>query len=167
MGGCGMNAQVEKTAAVLVEMLKARGLTCATAESCTGGGVSCAITAVAGASDVFQGGAVTYANAAKEAVLGVSSATLVRHGAVSPECAAEMSEGARRLYRADIAVSVTGIAGPGGGSPGKPVGMVWFSVSTSSGTRVEKSFFQGDRASVRAQAVLHALGMLVVAATGP
>lgn len=160
-----MNISPEKTAAVLVELLKSSGMTCATAESCTGGGVSQAITSVSGASEVFLGGAVTYANSAKEAVLRVSSDTLERYGAVSSECAVEMAEGSRRLYGADIAVSITGIAGPSGGTAEKPVGTVWFAVSSSLGTRAEKAFFQGDRELVRKQAVVHALGMLVVAAT--
>ena len=133
-----MNISPEKTAAVLVELLKSSGMTCATAESCTGGGVSQAITSVSGASEVFLGGAVTYANSAKEAVLRVSSDTLERYGAVSSECAVEMAEGSRRLYGADIAVSITGIAGPGGGTAEKPVGTVFVGISTKDGEQVRK-----------------------------
>ena len=153
-------------AETLVSLLAARGMTCATAESCTGGGVGSAITSVAGSSAVYLGGVVSYANSVKSGVLGVSEGTLAEHGAVSSECAAEMAEGARRLTGADVAVSVTGIAGPGGGSAEKPVGLVWFGVSTATGTRTERAIFAGDRASVRRQAVIHALGMLTVAATG-
>ena len=150
----------------LVEMLKAQGLTCATAESCTGGGIGSAITSVPGSSDVFAGGVVSYSNAVKRDVLGVSQESLDRYGAVSSEVACEMASGVRRLLKTDLAVSVTGIAGPGGGSAEKPVGLVWFGVSTATGTRTERAIFAGDRASVRRQAVIHALGMLTVAATG-
>ncbi len=147
----------------LVELLKARGLTCATAESCTGGGVGSALTAVPGSSAVFLGGVISYANAVKREVLGVSAATLDTVGAVSPETAAQMADGARRLTKADLAVSVTGIAGPGGGSSEKPVGLVWFGLATPDGTRTERAIFAGDRAAVREQTVRHALGMLTAA----
>ena len=149
----------------LVALLKARGLTCATAESCTGGGVGSAITAVAGSSEVFLGGVISYANEVKRDVLGVTADALEKFGAVSPQVAEQMADGARRLTKADLAVSLTGIAGPGGGSAEKPVGLVWFGLSTPSGTRTEKAIFRGDRAKVRAQAVTHALGMLTIAAT--
>ena len=121
-------------------------------------------TGVAGASEVFAGGAVVYENAAKEKVLGVSGETLRRHGAVSAETAAEMATGARRLYATDFAVSLTGIAGPGGGSAEKPVGLVWFGLASAAGVRTEKMVFPGDRAEVRAQAVRHALAMLLTEA---
>ena len=149
----------------LVELLRAQGLTCATAESCTGGGVGAAITAVPGSSAVFLGGVISYANAVKEGVLGVSPETLATVGAVSSETAAQMADGVRRLLKADLAVSVTGIAGPGGGSAEKPVGLVWFGLATKDGVRTERAIFTGDRAAVRAQAVTHALGMLTVGAS--
>ena len=149
----------------LVELLKAQGLTCATAESCTGGGVGSAITAVPGSSAVFLGGVISYANEVKRDVLGVSDHDLQTVGAVSGEVAAQMADGARKLLKTDLAVSLTGIAGPDGGSAEKPVGLVWFGLSTASGTRTEKVIFSGDRAKVRAQAVTHALGMLTIAAT--
>ena len=148
----------------LVALLGAKGLTCATAESCTGGGVSSAITAVAGSSAVYLGGVVSYANSVKENVLGVPREVLESVGAVSSETAAAMAEGARKLLSADFAVSVTGIAGPAGGSAEKPVGLVWFGLSSNSGVRTEKAIFPGDRASVREAAVRHALGMLTVEA---
>ena len=147
----------------LVELLKAQGLTCATAESCTGGGVGSAITAVPGSSAVFLGGVISYANDVKRDVLGVSDHNLQTVGAVSSEVAAQMAEGARRLLKSDLAISLTGIAGPDGGSDEKPVGLVWFGLSTASGTRTEKKLFRGDRNRVREQAVIHALGMLTVA----
>ena len=149
----------------LVELLKAQGLTCATAESCTGGGVGSAITAVPGSSAVFAGGVISYSNEVKQNVLGVSADILRNVGAVSAETAAQMAEGARRLLKTDLAVSLTGIAGPDGGSDEKPVGLVWFGLATKNGVRTEKAIFRGDRASVRAQAVTHALGMLTIAAT--
>ena len=149
----------------LVELLKAQGLTCATAESCTGGGVGAAITAVPGSSAVFAGGVISYANEVKRDVLGVSDHNLQTVGAVSPEVAAQMADGVRRLLKTDLAVSLTGIAGPDGGSAEKPIGLVWFGLSTKDGTRTEKVIFSGDRAQVRAQAVIHALGMLTIAAT--
>ena len=153
-----------RQAETLVELYKVRGMTCATAESCTGGGVGSAITAVPGSSEVFYGGVISYDNSVKEHVLGVGADVLRTVGAVSSECAAAMAIGARRLLDTDVAVSVTGIAGPGGGSDLKPVGLVWFGLATGSGVRTEKAIFAGDRARIREQAVLHALGMLTAAA---
>ena len=152
------------TAERLVGLLKARGLTCATAESCTGGGVGFAITSVAGASEVFAGGVISYSNEVKREVLGVSAATLAAVGAVSGEVAAQMADGVRRLLKTDLAVSLTGVAGPGGGSAEKPVGLVWFGISTPSGTHTERMLFTGDRTAVRDRAIDHALGMLTAAA---
>ena len=152
------------TAERLVRKLSERGLTCATAESCTGGGVGSAITSVAGASAVFMGGVISYDNSVKREVLGVREEVLATKGAVSPECAAEMAEGARRLLKVDIAVSLTGIAGPDGGSKEKPVGLVWFGLATDKGTSTESRVLPGDRAAVRAAAVEHALGLLEAAA---
>lgn len=151
-------------AKTLVELLKARGLTCATAESCTGGGVGSAITSVPGSSAVFYGGVISYDNSVKENVLGVASDTLATVGAVSSDCAAQMAVGARRLLKTDLAVSLTGIAGPDGGSAEKPVGLVWFGLATADGVRTEKAIFPGDREEVRRHAILHALGMLTTAA---
>ena len=152
-------------AETLVELLRAKGLVCATAESCTGGGVGSAITAVPGSSAVFAGGVISYSNEVKRDVLGVSARSLQTVGAVSGEVAAQMADGVRRLLKTDLSVSLTGIAGPDGGSAEKPVGLVWFGLSTKDSTRTEKVIFSGDRARVRAQAVTHALGMLTVAAT--
>ena len=148
----------------LVALYAAKGLTCATAESCTGGGVGFAITAVSGSSAVFEGGIISYSNAVKHAVLGVSNETLAAHGAVSSETAAEMAAGAKRVTGADCAVSLTGIAGPEGGSAEKPVGLVWFGLASPEGVRTEKAIFAGDRAQVREQAIRHALGMLTICA---
>lgn len=155
-----------KAAENLVEILKTAGLVCATAESCTGGGVGAAITAVAGSSEVFAGGVISYSNEVKRNVLGVESATLEKFGAVSSQTAAEMAVGARNLLKVDLAVSLTGIAGPSGGTEEKPVGLVWFAIANKDGVRTEKAIFPGNREEVRNAAVLHAIGMLTVAASG-
>ena len=147
----------------LVELYKSSGKTCATAESCTGGGIGAAITSVAGSSEVFLGGVISYANEVKRDVLGVAAQVLDEHGAVSSETAAQMAEGARGITKADVAVAVTGIAGPGGGSVEKPVGLVWFGLATANGVRTEKAIFPGDREQVRSATVTHALGMLTTA----
>ena len=147
----------------LVELYKSSGKTCATAESCTGGGIGAAITSVAGSSEVFLGGVISYANEVKRDVLGVAAQVLDEYGAVSSETAAQMAEGARRLTKADVAVAVTGIAGPGGGSVEKPIGLVWFGLATANGVRTEKAIFSGDRELVRSATVIHALGMLTTA----
>lgn len=152
------------TAERLVQALAGKKMTCATAESCTGGGVGHAITAVPGASAVFKGGVICYDNAVKRDLLGVPEDVLETKGAVSPTCAAAMAEGARRRLKADLAVSITGIAGPGGGSAEKPVGLVWFGLASKAGTVTEKKVFPGGRAAVRAAAVEHALGRLLAAA---
>ena len=151
------------TAERLVQVLTEKGMTCATAESCTGGGVGSAITAVAGSSAVFWGGVISYDNSVKRGVLGVPEEVLATKGAVSPECAAAMAEGARRLLKTDLAVSVTGIAGPGGGSEEKPVGLVWFGLASATGVTTEKKIFSGDREAVRAAAIEHALRLLLAA----
>ena len=164
LGQSGDVQQKVSPAERLVAKLKERGLTCATAESCTGGSVGGAITAVPGSSAVFLGGVISYANEVKRDVLGVPQEILDTHGAVSPECAERMAAGARRLLKADLAVSLTGIAGPDGGSTEKPVGLVWFGLATKDGVRTEKKVFAGDRAAGRAQAVDHALGLLLSAA---
>ena len=151
------------TAERLVALLAERRMTCATAESCTGGGIGAAITAVPGSSAVYAGGVVSYSNKVKHGVLGVREETLASVGAVSSETACEMAAGVRRLLGGDVAVSVTGIAGPGGGSEEKPVGLVWFGLADSKGVRSESRRFRGDRGEVRAQAVGHALAMMVEA----
>lgn len=137
--------------------LKKRGQMLATAESCTGGWVAQAVTSVAGSSDWFERGWVTYSNAAKRADLAVSAATLRRHGAVSEATAREMARGALRRSRAGISLSITGIAGPGGGAPGKPVGTVCFAWAQGRRIRSETRRFRGGRSRVRRQSVIHAL----------
>ena len=152
------------TAERLVKRLGELGRTCGTAESCTGGGIGSAITAVPGSSAVFMGGVISYNNSVKRDVLEVSPETLATVGAVSPETAAQMAIGARKLLKVDYAVSVTGIAGPGGGSSEKPVGLVWFGIAAPNGAKTEKRIFHGDRAEVRAATIEHALSLLLAAA---
>ena len=149
------------TAEKLVRVLIDKKLTCATAESCTGGGVGYAITAVAGSSAVFMGGVISYDNSVKHDVLGVPEEVLATKGAVSSECAAAMAEGARRCLKTDLAVSITGIAGPCGGSAEKPVGLVWFGLASKAGTTTDKKIFPGDREAVRTAAIEHALTLLL------
>ncbi|MBO7721145.1 MAG: CinA family protein [Kiritimatiellae bacterium] len=151
------------TAEKLVKEMAARNLTCATAESCTGGGVGSAITAVPGSSAVFRGGVISYDNSVKRGVLGVDGAILDGVGPVSAECAGQMAQGARRLLKADLSVSVTGLAGPGGDGV-HPVGSVWFGLAAEDGVQAENVVFAGDRAEVREAAVEHALAMLLKAA---
>ena len=151
------------TAEKLVKRLAELGRTCGTAESCTGGGIGSAITSVAGSSAVFMGGIISYDNSVKQGILGVSPETLASVGAVSPETAEQMAVGARKLLKVDYAVSVTGIAGPGGGNAEKPVGLVWFGIATPAGVKTEKQIFPGNRAEVRTATVEHALSLLLAA----
>lgn len=149
-------------AADLVRRLKAAGLKLTTAESCTGGLVAAAVTDVAGSSAVLDRGFVTYSNEAKAAALGVDAALIARHGAVSAEVAVAMAEGALRHSLADLAVSITGIAGPGGATPAKPVGLVHLAVARKGQPTVEDACRFGDigRRQVRQVAVRHAFLML-------
>lgn len=146
----------------VLDLCRARRLTISTAESCTGGLVAGALTDIAGSSDVVDRGFVTYSNAAKQELLGVSGATLDAHGAVSEETAREMVTGLLRVARTSLGVSVTGIAGPRGGSASKPVGLVHFAAGTARGRIiVRREVFAGqDRAGVRRLSVLTALAML-------
>lgn len=128
-----------------------------TAESCTGGWAAQAVTSVAGSSEWFERGFVTYSNAAKQELLGVRAKTLQRHGAVSEETAREMALGALARSKATIALAVTGVAGPGGGTRDKPVGMVCFAWARDSAITTETCRFPGNRESVRRQSVIHAL----------
>jgi nicotinamide-nucleotide amidase len=158
-------ALCEKAAQVL-DLFRARGLKIATAESCTGGLVAGALTEIAGSSDVIDRGFVTYSNEAKESMLGVPSATLARHGAVSAETAAAMAAGALKNSSADIVVAITGIAGPGGGSQQNPVGRVHFAAAGRDGRSLARERRYGDvgRQSVRQQSVAEALDLLAALA---
>ncbi|MBR2572968.1 MAG: CinA family protein [Loktanella sp.] len=153
------------TAAAILQAARARGILIATAESCTGGMVSAALTDVAGSSAMFDRGFVTYTNAAKMQVLGVRAATLEAHGAVSEQVAAEMAQGALAHSAATLAVAITGIAGPGG-SEHKPEGRVCFAIATPDRCTTQTVEFGAlGRAQVRQAARDHALGMLLAALT--
>jgi nicotinamide-nucleotide amidase len=159
---------LRKTAAHVLDVFRARGLKLATAESCTGGLVAASLTEIAGSSDAVDCGFVTYSNAAKEAMLGVPAATLRRHGAVSPETAAAMAAGALKNSLADVAVAITGIAGPGGGTKQKPVGLVYFAAASRDDRRLAKSRRYGKigRRRVRERSVAEALALLLALAEG-
>lgn len=152
----------EPAVLALAQALRARGRKIATAESCTGGLIAAACTAVAGSSDWFERGFVTYSNEAKAESLGVPMALIQTHGAVSAEVAQAMAEGALAHSHATLTVAVTGIAGPGGATPGKPVGTVWVALAQAGRTtQAELLNLAGDRAAVREQTVHHALKRLL------
>lgn len=151
---------IRQLAAQLGAALKAHGLMLSTAESCTGGGVAQAITAIAGSSEWFDCGFVTYSNASKTRMLGVPPELLAKHGAVSEETAVAMAQGALKNSAAQVALATTGIAGPGGAAPGKPVGTVCFACATAGHIVSFRQHFSGDRHAVRQQAtacILHQL----------
>lgn len=155
-----LDAALLDEAKALLALYEGRGLTIATAESCTGGLIAAALTAIAGSSSVVAGGFVTYSNAMKTKMVGVPEATLAAVGAVSAEVAQAMAEGALRETGADVALSCTGIAGPSGATATKPVGLVFLACSTRGApTRVERHVFPGDRAAVRAATVATAFAM--------
>lgn len=145
------------------QALQQRGWTLALAESCTGGLVSHRITQVPGSSAYFLGGVVAYANQAKQDLLGVDSLTLAEHGAVSAETAREMARGARSTFLVHVGLSVTGIAGPGGGTEDKPVGLTYIAVVTPQGERVERYQWSGDREANKQAAAEAALELLLQA----
>ena len=149
-----------KTATELLVVLKNRGVKLATAESCTGGLIAALFTEISGSSAVFECGFVTYSNKSKTNLLGVDSKLITEYGAVSEEAAKAMAQGAIGRANADIAVAVTGIAGPTGGSAEKPVGTVYIAVGGMAGTICEKNIFSGNRQQIRASAVAYALNML-------
>ncbi len=149
-------------AEAVLDAARARGDMVATAESCTGGLVAAALTEIAGSSEVFERGFATYSNAAKESLLGVPSAVLDRYGAVSEQTARAMAEGALARSNASAAVSITGVAGPGGGSPDKPVGLVWFGVAARDepARTLERRFGDIGRSEVRLKSAVQALALL-------
>ncbi len=160
-----MSALTHSDSLALVERLAAqlqqRQWMLATAESCTGGLIAGACTDLGGSSNWFERGFVSYSNAAKSELLGVSPALIAQHGAVSEEVARAMAEGALRHSAAQVTVAVTGVAGPTGGTPDKPVGLVWFGLALPGRVLTEKRHFPGDRAAVRAATVHHALSRLL------
>jgi nicotinamide-nucleotide amidase len=157
-----IDAQLREAAKRVLELCRDRGLHVATAESCTGGLVAAALTEIPGSSDVVDCGFVTYSDETKRAMLGVPAATLKRYGAVSAQTAKAMAAGALKNSRADLAVSITGIAGPGGGSKQKPVGLVHFAAASRDGRRVARKRLYGNigRHRVRLRSVIEALALL-------
>ena len=152
------------TPTALLSLYRAKRLRLATAESCTGGMIAAALTDIAGSSDVVERGFVTYSNEAKTEMLGVPADLIAKFGAVSEQVAREMAQGALRHAHVDVAVAVTGIAGPGGGSKEKPVGLVYLATSRKGGeTRCERKLFPGDRAAIRRATVARALELLAEA----
>ena len=145
----------------VIETLKAEQLTLATAESCTGGGIGHALTAVPGSSAVYLGGVISYTNGVKEQVLGVPGSVLESYGAVSPQTAQAMAAGICKLLGSDIGISVTGLAGPDSDGSGKPVGLVYLGLCVRGETTVAEHIFSGDRQSVRQQAVDAALKLIM------
>jgi len=161
-----VEAEVDEPTRVqaLADALRAKGWRMATVESCTGGLIAAACTAVAGSSDWFERGFVTYSNAAKTDMVGVPATLIAAHGAVSEAVARAMASGALLHAPVQLAVAVTGIAGPGGAVPGKPVGTVWLAWATAAGVQAEWLQLDGDRAAVRAATVRAALQRLLQAA---
>jgi nicotinamide-nucleotide amidase len=144
----------------LLTAARARGWHITTAESCTGGLIAGLLTAIGGSSDVVYGGAVTYSNAAKTRMLGVPAEMIAAEGAVSEAVARAMAEGARLAADVELAIAVTGVAGPGGGTPSKPVGLVWFGIASPNGAIAKSKNFAGGRTSIRMAATRFAVGLL-------
>ena len=162
-----MNQEFTHLSETVLDICREARLKLATAESCTGGMVAAALTDIAGSSDVVERGFVAYSNEAKTELLGVPAAMIAAHGAVSAQVATAMAQGALTRAPVDLAVSVTGIAGPGGATPGKPVGLVYFAIARKGHAgRVERHTYHGDRAAVRAAATERALELLLEAARG-
>jgi nicotinamide-nucleotide amidase len=161
LGSRVFGSDAEELPAAVGRALRDAGKTLAVAESCTGGMLASLITDIPGSSDYFLGGIVSYGNGAKESFLGVATETLREHGAVSEEAARLMARGARERFSSDVAASITGVAGPGGGTEEKPVGTVWFAVADRDGREfARRRFFNGDRALVRRSASVHALELV-------
>src|SRR5262245_57360367 len=163
-----VDAELSERARALLDLCRTKKLKIAAAESCTGGLLAATLTEIAGSSDVFERGLVTYSNEAKQTMLGVAPTTLAKHGAVSRETAEAMAKGALVHAPVDLAVSITGVAGPGGGSVEKPVGLVHFAAAARDGRLVHREMRYGDigRTEVRRRSVLQALSMLQALAEG-
>lgn len=145
----------------LAKFLRKGGLTLSTAESCTGGGLGAVLTSLSGSSDYYYGGVITYADIAKERILGVPGHVLKEFGAVSADCAIAMAVGCRMLFNSSYSISITGIAGPGGGSSDKPVGTVFIGVSGPDGDKITLHAFTGSRSDIRRQSVEAAILRLI------
>jgi len=156
-----MDRELETLSANIGKILVEKGWTISTAESCTGGLLSHVLTGVSGSSSYFIGGVVAYSNRIKENILGVESKTLAQHGAVSEETALEMAAGIREKFNTDFGLSTTGIAGPTGGTPTKPVGLVWMGISTPAGNQAFEGHFSGGREGIKNSTVKEILTRLI------
>jgi len=156
-----MDRELETLSANIGKILVEKGWTISTAESCTGGLLSHVLTGVSGSSSYFIGGVVAYSNRIKENILGVESKTLAQHGAVSEETALEMAAGIRKKFNTDFGLSTTGIAGPTGGTPTKPVGLVWMGISTPAGNQAFEGHFSGGREGIKNSTVKEILTRLI------
>lgn len=152
-----MTEDITQLAQLLGNTLSAKGWQISCAESCTGGGVGYAITSISGSSAWFKKGYITYSNDAKQALLGVSEHTLTQHGAVSAQTVEEMATGAAKLANAEVAIAISGVAGPDGGTADKPVGTVWFGFFINGHSTSQKQLFTGNRQDVRIKAIEYAL----------
>lgn len=150
----------QKLVVDLLEILKSRKERLCTAESCTGGLIASEIVRVPGSSEAFDGGVVSYSNQVKHDILGVSESSLSEHGAVSSEVVGQMAMGALQKFRCDYAVATSGVAGPGGGTTEKPVGLVWFGIATKQGLKTFYKIFQGSRSEIREKSVFYILDEL-------
>ena len=144
----------------VVDLLIQRGLKVTSAESCTGGLFAAHITSVSGSSECFEGSFVTYSNEIKHRMINVREETLEKYGAVSEECVLEMAENSRKIMKSDIAIAISGIAGPSGGTDDKPVGLVWICLAAEGYIKAYKNIFSGDRQEVREQSVLFSLNLI-------
>ena len=144
----------------VVELLIQRGLKITSAESCTGGLFAAHITSVSGSSECFEGSFVTYSNEIKHRMINVREETLEKYGAVSEECVLEMAENSRKIMKSDIAIAISGIAGPSGGTDDKPVGLVWICLAAEGYIKAYKNIFSGDRQEVREQSVMFSLNLI-------
>lgn len=156
-----MDKDLKRLSSRIGRLLTAKALTVAAAESCTGGLLSHVLTGVSGSSQYFVGGVVAYSNQIKEMILGVNPNTLLQHGAVSEQTACEMAAGIREKFGTDIGLSTTGIAGPTGGTPTKPLGLVWIGFSTQENTRAIECHFKGGRTGVKTSTVEKVLTILM------
>lgn len=160
-----MDKALETLSADIGKILTEKGFSLSTAESCTGGLLSHVLTGVSGSSSYFIGGVVAYSNPIKESILGVDSNTLAQHGAVSQETAIEMAAGIREKFKTDFGLSTTGIAGPTGGTPTKPVGLVWMGISSPAGTQAFEGHFSGGREGIKNSTVQEILSRLIKSLT--
>ncbi|MEI0603730.1 CinA family protein [Brachyspira alvinipulli] len=156
-----INNKIKEKSNEVVKLLTSRGLKITSAESCTGGLFAASITSISGSSECFEGSFVTYSNDIKHKIINVSEETLKKYGAVSEECVLEMSENSRNIMNSDISISISGIAGPSGGTEDKPVGLVWICLAANRYIKAYKNIFTGNRDEVREKSVCFALDLVL------